>query len=169
MIIVSPLHAVQGLVTSENVSHVVSLLSPSMTPPTLKVGAGRHLHLTMHDIDAPADGFLAPEAHHMETLIAFVEGWQPDAPLLVHCFAGISRSTAAAYTAMCLLSEPGEEQALAAELRAQSPQATPNRRMVALADDLLGRQGRMVDAISAIGRGEEAMEGRIFSWRPRRA
>ena len=165
MIIVAPLHAVPGLVESEKVGHVVSLLSPSMTPPTLPVRPGHHLRLTLHDIDEPAEGFVAPEAHHVEALVGFAGQWPREAALLIHCFAGISRSTAAAYTVMCALAGEGEEARLAAELRAHSPQATPNRRIVALADDLLARRGRMVDAVAAIGRGEDAMEGRIFGWR----
>jgi predicted protein tyrosine phosphatase len=136
-----------------------------MTPPSLRLQQGHHLHLTLHDIDEPADGFIAPEAHHIESLVAFARAWPQDSPLLIHCFAGISRSTAAAFTAMCALNGDGDEHRLAQELRAQSPQATPNRRMVALADDLLNRRGRMVDSVAAIGRGEEAMEGRIFGWR----
>jgi predicted protein tyrosine phosphatase len=164
MIIVAPLHAVPGLVEAEKVGHVVSLLSPSMTPPTLPVGQDRHLRLTLHDIEAPAEGFVAPQAHHVEELINFAGAWGREQPLLIHCFAGISRSTAAAYTVMCALAGDGAEERLARELRTHSPQATPNRRIVALADDLLSRRGRMVDAIAAIGRGEDAMEGRIFGW-----
>jgi predicted protein tyrosine phosphatase len=165
MIYVAPLHAVPGLVESEKVGHVVSLLSPSMTPPTLPVAQGRHLRLTLHDIETPAEGFVAPEAHHVEALIAFADQWAREQPLLIHCFAGISRSTAAAYTVMCALAGDGSEERLARELRSHSPQATPNRRIVALADDLLARRGRMMDAVAAIGRGEDAMEGRIFGWR----
>jgi predicted protein tyrosine phosphatase len=36
--------------------------------------------------------------------------------------------------------------------------------MVAIADELLGRDGRMVDAVAAIGRGADAFEGVVFSW-----
>jgi predicted protein tyrosine phosphatase len=47
-------------------------------------------------------------------------------------------------------------------LRSASRYATPNRRFVALADDLLGRKGRMVDAVAAIGQGELAIESHTF-------
>jgi predicted protein tyrosine phosphatase len=50
-------------------------------------------------------------------------------------------------------------------LRGLSHVATPNRRIVAFADDIMGRSGRMVDAVDAIGRGEEAFEGVIFQWK----
>ena len=85
-----------------------------------------------------------------------------ESPLVLHCWAGISRSTAAAYIAACALAPDRDEAALALVLREASPSATPNARFIALADDILGRQGRMVDAIRAIGRGAEAMEGTPF-------
>ena len=86
-------------------------------------------------------------------------------PLDFHCFAGISRSTAAAYIAACTLAPERSERAIALALREASPTATPNARMVALADDLLGRGGRMVDAVRRIGRGTPAFEGAPFTLR----
>ena len=86
--------------------------------------------------------------------------------MLIHCWAGISRSTAAAYTALCMLRPDSDEEALARELRAASPSATPNRLIVSLADDILGRDGRMVKAIAGIGRGADAFEGTPFILRP---
>jgi predicted protein tyrosine phosphatase len=164
MIIVCPLHAVPGLVESHKVSHVVSLLGPDMTHPTLPLPHGCHLRLTLHDINEPFEGLTHPEPWHVEEILNFVAGWDRSGPLLIHCFAGISRSTAAAFTAMCALSPRADEAELAWELRGRSAVASPNRRMVALADELLGRDGRMVDAVSAIGRGVEALEGVVFSW-----
>jgi len=98
----------------------------------------------------------------MEQLLAFIRAWDRQAPLLFHCWAGISRSTAAAYIAACALAPDRDEAELARALRAASPSATPNAHFVALADDLLNRQGRMIEAIRAIGRGAEAMEGSPF-------
>ena len=51
---------------------------------------------------------------------------------------------------------------LARELRRRSDTASPNRRIVSIADDLLGRNGRMVDAIDAIGPGTTAYEANPF-------
>lgn len=56
----------------------------------------------------------------------------------------------------------GEEVALADALRSAAPFATPNRRLVALADAALDRQGRMVEAVAAIGRGAETSTGATF-------
>ncbi|NJM30795.1 MAG: hypothetical protein HC855_12470 [Rhizobiales bacterium] len=82
--------------------------------------------------------------------------------MVIHCWAGISRSTASAYMAQCLLHPHADEHALAGELRDASPSATPNALMIAYADQLLGRDGRMVKAIQSIGRGEDAYEGVPF-------
>jgi predicted protein tyrosine phosphatase len=165
-IIVSPLAAVQLLVDRHKVSHIVSLLGPE-TPHRNFTGIvdGNHLKLTFHDILEPAEGFTAPAATHVETLIQFLKARQGDDPMLIHCWAGISRSTASAFTAMCLYNPDVDERRLASELRSLSHVATPNRRIVAFADDMLGRQGRMVDAIDSIGRGQDAYEGVIFQWK----
>jgi len=165
-IIVSPLAAVQLLVNRHKVGHVVSLLGPE-TPHRSFTGIAddNHLKLTFHDITAPAEGFTAPAADHVETLIHFLKARQGHDPMLIHCWAGISRSTASAFTAMCLYNPDVDELKLAQQLRSLSHVATPNRRIVAFADDIMGRRGRMVDAVDAIGRGEDAFEGVIFQWK----
>ena len=125
MIIVSPLHAVPGLVELHKVTHVMSLLGPEMTPPTLPLGRGRHLRLGLHDINGPLEGLVHPEPHHLEKVLEFVAGWDRSGPMLIHCYAGISRSTAAAFTAMCALAPMADEAELARELRGHFPVASP--------------------------------------------
>lgn len=121
------------------------------------------LVLDVSDIAAPRDGFaLAGEAHVAE-LLGFARAWDRLHPLLIHCYAGVSRSTAAAYAIACALDPGRDEAAVAAALRHVSPSATPNPRLVALADAALGRSGRMVDAIRAIGRGRDCFEGEVFT------
>lgn len=122
----------------------------------------RHLFLNMNDISTVTEGLRAPEQHHIERLIDFAAAWDRSAPLLVHCWMGISRSTAAAYILACAFNPDADETELATELRRRSPSATPNARMVALADAHLARDGRMVRAIRNIGRGAEAYEGTPF-------
>jgi predicted protein tyrosine phosphatase len=82
---------------------------------------------------------------------------------VVNCYAGISRSTASAYIIAAALAPSRDEAELANTLRRLSPSATPNPRLVALADRILGRDGRMISAIAAIGRGAEAFEGTPFA------
>jgi predicted protein tyrosine phosphatase len=126
-------------------------------------GAPR-LDLTFNDIDAPRDGFSPPNAGHIAAILEFAAAWDRSGALLICCYAGISRSTAAAYIVACARAGAGAEASLAQELRRLSPSATPNPRMVALADDALGRGGRMRAAVAAIGRGADAFEGAPFRW-----
>ena len=83
--------------------------------------------------------------------------------MVVHCWAGISRSTAAAYTALCAINPYASEELIARRLREASPTAFPNRLIVRLADTALGRNGRMIRAVESIGRGVVASEAVPFS------
>jgi predicted protein tyrosine phosphatase len=109
----------------------------------------------VHDISEPQDGFVLPQPEHVEQLIAFVQRWPRETALVVHCYAGVSRSSAAAFVAVCALNPAGDEAAIAAAMRRASPTATPNTRIIAIADQLLARQGRMIRAVEAIGRGDD--------------
>ncbi len=80
----------------------------------------------------------------------------------MHCYAGISRSTASAFASVCALSPHRDERSIAQALRQASPTATPNIGIVSLADRLLGRGGRMVSAIETIGRGIFAIKAEPF-------
>jgi predicted protein tyrosine phosphatase len=103
-----------------------------------------------------------PGEEHVSRLLDFARQWSRARPLVVHCYAGISRSTASAYIIAAALAPKRDEAELAWRLREVSPSATPNPRLVAVADRLLGRNGRMVQAIDAIGRGADAYEGTPF-------
>ncbi|QPC92415.1 tyrosine phosphatase family protein [Mesorhizobium sp. INR15] len=121
-----------------------------------------HLHLVMHDIAIAQDGMTMPGEAHVRNLLDFARRWDRAKPLVVHCYAGISRSTASAYIIAAALAPKRDEAELAQTLRALSPSATPNPRLIAVADMLLDRKGRMVEAIEAIGRGADAFEGKPF-------
>jgi predicted protein tyrosine phosphatase len=162
-IVVCGLSDLARTVEKHRARHMVSLLSPQTpVPPFDRLGVDRHLFLEMHDISSAVDGMAAPDRTHVENLIAFARNWTREDPLLIHCWMGISRSTAAAYISAIAVNPQLDEQALALELRRRSPSATPNERLIALADDILDRRGAMKDAIKRIGRGAEAAMGRPF-------
>ena len=143
---------------------LVTLLSPGAeVERPVGIPPARHLYLAVSDIVEPMPGQVMPDAAHLEELLGFVRIWDRAAPMLIHCFAGVSRSTAAAYVAACALTPKRDEFAIARALRAASPTASPNARLVALADDALGRGGRMSEAIAAIGRGKECFAGEPFA------
>ena len=127
------------------------------------IAAGNHLVVVLSDIVVDLDGHTLPSEPHVEKLLAFVLRWDQAAPLLIHCFAGVSRSTAAAFIAACALRPHRFEAEIAQAVRANSPTATPNPRLVAIADAMLGRNGRMVAAIEKIGRGCNCFEGAPFA------
>jgi predicted protein tyrosine phosphatase len=128
-----------------------------------EIARERHLRIAVSDIDAPREGHILPGEEHIDRLLAFLEEWDRSAPLVIHCYAGVSRSPAAAFIAACALTPRRSEMEIARELRRVSPTATPNRRLVAIADDRLGRGGRMSAAIAAIGRGADCYEGAPFA------
>ena len=78
--------------------------------------------------------------------------------MLIHCFAGLSRSTAAAFISLCALNPRTPEEIIARALRRSSDTAVPNRLFVALADNALRREGRMVAALNSMGQNRLAYE-----------
>jgi len=163
-VIVCPLSQVPASVAASRARHLVSLLddgTPVTRPPSIP--AANHLFIAINDISEPIDGMILAGEDHVRTLIDFVEAWDGATPMVVHCNAGISRSTAAAFIALCVRDPRRDERAIAARLRAASAVASPNPRLVALADQLLGRDGRMIAAIAEIGRGALALEGVPFA------
>ena len=163
MIHVCSLARLHATVEETGALHVITLLKDTdrVERPT-SVAEANHLILGMDDIAVPMDGFITPGEEHVAQLIEFVRCWERKRPLVVHCYAGISRSTAGAYVAACTLNPRRDELTIARALRRASATASPNPRIVALADAMLGREGRMVAAIDAIGRGEMAYEGNPF-------
>jgi predicted protein tyrosine phosphatase len=163
MIHVCSLARLHETVDDTGARHVVSLIGDvdGVDRPSV-IARENHLWLRFDDICSPLDGYIMPDERHVADLLAFVRDWDQRAPLVVHCYAGISRSTAGAYASVCALNPRREEAGIALALRRASPTATPNIRIVSLADRMLGRGGRMIAAIESIGRGVMADEAAPF-------
>jgi predicted protein tyrosine phosphatase len=160
MIIVTPLSAVEDTIRRYRPSHMVTLLSPEhMIATPEAIAAARHLKLGLNDVSFAEASEAPPEERHIDQLLAFGRGWDAQAPMLIHCWAGVSRSMAAAYTLLCDRLGPGSEREIAHAIRLRAPHAFPNALMVRYADELLQRRGRMVEAIEEIGRGSIVIEG----------
>jgi len=163
MIHVCSLARLHDTVVATGARHIVTLLRlTDRVERPRQVAPENHLVLAVDDIAMPMEGYTVPAREHVEKLIDFVGKWDRAAPMVVHCFAGISRSTAGAYVAACALNPKRDERQIAWEIRRASRTAFPNPRIVSIADRLLKRDGRMVRAIEAIGRGDLAAEGDPF-------
>jgi predicted protein tyrosine phosphatase len=142
---------------------MITLLDPDHlidTPAGLK--PHQHLRLAVYDISEPIEHMTPPEERHVQQILDFGRRWDEQAPLLVHCWAGISRSTATAFMLACERNPHASEHDIALRLRLAAPHALPNRKLVQLADDVLGRRGRMIDAVEAIGGNGFVPMGRAF-------
>lgn len=167
-IVVCPFAQVEALVARRRPTHLVTILDPGAKVSTPRsVDRRRHLKLSAHDVGEAVEGKSPPDEALVARLIAFGRDWEGASPLLVHCWAGIGRSTAAAFVLLCDKNPGLDEARIAAEIRRQSRYASPNRLIVAHADRILGRQGRMIAAIEAIGRGDPIEQSQPFELRTR--
>jgi predicted protein tyrosine phosphatase len=163
MIHVCSLARLHDTVAQTGASHIVTLLrTVDRVQRPDSIEKANHLILGLDDITAPMDGYTHPAEEHVHDLIGFVQRWDRRAPVVMHCYAGISRSTAGAFIAACALNPGRDEAAIARAIRGSSKTAMPNVMLVNHADRILGRKGRMVAAVEALGPGMAALEGEPF-------
>ena len=100
------------------------------------------LHVVMFDdIARPTAGKRAATKKDISGILRFAA--DAPSPVLVHCFAGVSRSAAVAYAILCQAHGPGEEELCMQRLLRVRPQAAPNAFIVSIADDVMKRRGAM--------------------------
>ncbi|HEY2009720.1 MAG TPA: hypothetical protein VGH23_12065 [Rhizomicrobium sp.] len=151
-LLVAPLSSLEETIATHAPSHLVSLLSPEhMIETPAGFAAEQHLKLGVNDIVDPAAGPAPPRRAHIDALLTFSRRWDARQPLLIHCWAGISRSMASAFTILCDRLGPDREIEIARAMRQRAPHAQPNRLLVSHADEALGRGGRMVAALNTMG------------------
>ena len=156
---VCALRHVPEMVKQTGARHLVSAINADFIPETpTTIPDKRHLKLDMNDIVEAQPDLMLPNTGHVAKLIDFVRSWDKQAPMLIHCYAGLSRSTAAAFISLCALNPRTPEDAIARALRRSSDTATPNRLFVALADKVLRREGRMITALASMGESKRAYE-----------
>lgn len=164
MLFVCPLSKLDDTVEMAGATHLLSVINDG-TPVERpgRILPENHLFLAFNDITGDRDGYTPPGRHHVEEIVDYLKSWDQGSPLVVHCFAGVSRSTAVAFIGACLFQPDRDEMEIALELRRASPSATPNALLVQHADQILKREGRMEKAIERIGRGAFAYEGNVFT------
>ena len=153
--------------SARSVTHVLSILDPGWPEPEAFFTYDPHRRTTLHFHDEiePAPGIELPRREHMEQILAFGRSLQrdlaerPDAHLLVHCHAGISRSTAAMTALLAQADSSLDEDTIFERVLAVRPKAWPNSLMIGFADELLSRGGRLT-------RGMGQLYGKRLAARP---
>jgi predicted protein tyrosine phosphatase len=152
-IIVCPLSSVRAIVELHAPERIVSLLDPEFDFPEFgSAYLDNHLRLHFHDTHGCTDSQIAPSAEQVQQLLKFLSSWTRSAPLLIHCRAGIGRSSAVGFISACLHNPATAELSIALALRNASPLARPNELLVELADKAMSRSGRMLQSIRETGR-----------------
>lgn len=166
-IIVCPLNRVEETVREHRPGRILTLLNPrdcsvygsdwgavdayAEILKTEGLSPEEHLQVGVYDITEPREGQALPDETHVRQVLDFARRWDGEQPVLVHCFAGISRSTASAFILACEKNPHVEEREIAKRIRERSPTAFPNPLIVSIADEMMGRRGRMAEAASAMG------------------
>lgn len=142
---------------SRPITHILSILDPEYPEPPIFGEFPPHSRrvLRFHDVVEPTPGQVLPQREHVEEILAFGVSLKETAAengahLLVHCHAGISRSTAAMATLLAQLAPERPADDILAQIVEIRPKAWPNLRIIESADGLLGRQGTLVSAVGRL-------------------
>jgi len=147
MLIISSLAGAADAFRKHQPVRVISLLSEEDAAPTFEgLAPGRHLSLYVNR-ESCAESINRAARARAKEIIDFAGAWDGAGDILVHCSRGVSRSTAAAFIILCLKEPQTPEAELMKRLRAVAPHADPCPLLVNYADELMGRDGRMADAL----------------------
>ncbi|MFS8047764.1 tyrosine phosphatase family protein [Rhizobium sp. BR 314] len=141
--------------SARKVTHVLSIIDPDRAELDAFAAYGHHVRTTLrfHDIIAEISGQIMPAPDHVAEVLKFGKAFlsradrEASSHVLVHCHMGVSRSTAAMMTLMAQANPDEPAEALFARLAKIRPQAWPNSRMIAFADEQLGRRGELTAAL----------------------
>ena len=147
MLIVSSLQKAHDAYKAHSPARVISLLSDDEELPSFE-GLTDEAHLKLYVLEDASTATISKTAkERAQKIIDFLGPWDGAGGVLVHCNRGVARSMAAAYIVLCLLRPDDAEETLAQMLRDGAPHADPCPMLITYADDLLDRDGRMIDAI----------------------
>ncbi|HEV7367722.1 protein-tyrosine-phosphatase [Arenibaculum sp.] len=137
---------------SSGITHVISILDPAHPDPEDFSGYPAHDRVVWRfdDVVEQVEDAVVPGAEQVAAVLETGKRLlaEPVGRLLIHCHAGVSRSTA---TAAILMAQnaPGREEEVFAEIARIRPRSWPNSRMVRFADEMLGRGGALSAALKA--------------------
>jgi predicted protein tyrosine phosphatase len=139
-------------------THVLSILDPDYPVPEAFGQYSEHARLErrFHDIIDPTPGMVLPSPADVTAILDFGRTLalepRPPATLLVHCHAGISRSTASMALVIAQARPDLPANAVLAIIHGIREKAWPNLRLIELGDHALGRDGQLVEAAFALYR-----------------
>ncbi len=147
MLIISSLESAVEAYRRHGPSRVISLLSEEEAIP-LFPGLAPDAHLKLYVANESCALALSKAAQkRAEDIAAFARAWDGEGNILIHCKRGVARSTAAAFIILCAREPEADENALMARIRRVAPHADPCPLLVHYADEILARDGRMLDAV----------------------
>lgn len=129
-----------------DVTYLVSIGNPEDQPPAGFGTVENKLRLTFQDATDHTGPTYADVQRIIDAARTLPTG---NARVIIHCAAGISRSAAAAVIFHAVRLGRGHEREAVARVLEQRPIAQPNRRIIAMADDLLELDGALVRAVNA--------------------
>ena len=138
------------------VTHVLSIIDPDLPDPEVFGRFPRHRRtlLRFHDIIEPDPALVLPQVEDVEAILGFGRDLEAEGAveghLLVHCHMGVSRSTAAMAMVLAQAHPEIDEREIADRVRTIRPVAWPNLRMITMADEILGREGKLVAAAARL-------------------
>lgn len=157
---------------SEKHTHVISITTPesSKIDALDRFDVHERLSLQFHDIVDHIDGYEMPQKDHVVQIITFSRSIPINSKIsiLAHCYAGVSRSTAAMIIllATCYPDMPAAE--IMARVQTMRPRLWPNLLMIEYADELLGRDGELLSALKDLYRRrlqeDENLPKAVVSW-----
>jgi predicted protein tyrosine phosphatase len=136
------------------VTHVLSILDPDWPDPAAfdDFPTHRRVALRFHDVIAPGPLVTPPSAADVALLLEFgreVGAAGADTHLLIHCHAGVSRSTASAALLLAQADPARPAAEIFAEIGRLRPRAWPSLLLLELGEAALGRVGEIAPAVAA--------------------
>ena len=111
-------------------------------PFRVRSGENKQLILRFDDINQPIDDYVIPQMSHIKRALDFADKIE-DGSLLIHCRAGISRSSAIALAVIAKRLGSGKEEEAVNTLEHINPNCRPNKSIVEMTDELLERDGKL--------------------------
>lgn len=147
MLIISSLAGAAEAYRERRPDRVISLLSEEEAPPSFPGLDPANRLLLYVDRESCAATISRAASARAREIIDFARAWDGKGDILIHCNRGVSRSTAAAFIIMCIREPQTPEHELMKRLRSVAPHADPCPLLINYADEILGRDGRMTDAV----------------------